>query len=186
MSRGGDVSAAFLDYLRSLTEVLSVSAAEVKLRLPRAGESDISVSEYMKTFRGALQAEEKKLSDWLAHENVLADLHESTKWKILGFEDEESFEDYVYPRLAQLLRRNDARIRDLARRLLTDPTFTPAGLASEGHRKSIVMDVVNALVREDAAIWTDLTESGSKGKGLVTSTGRELLTKLMADSTRSA
>ena len=108
--------------------------------LPKAGE-DASVGEHYgrSELRWSLYVKEQELNDWLAHENVLADLQESTKWKILGFEDEERFQDYVYPRLYQLLRRKDPRVRELARRLLNDPTFTPAGLASEGHRQAIVM-----------------------------------------------
>ena len=179
MSRDGDVSAVFLDYLRSLTEDLAAFAAKVKRCLPRAGETGPREYAVLSEFRQALDVKKEELSDRLEHEGVLADVYEPTKSKILGFEDEESFRDYVDPWLHQLLRKKDPKVRDLAQRLLKDPIFTPAGLASEGHRKSIVMDVVNALVREDGAIWTD-RETGSKAEGRVTSAGRDLLTKLIA------
>jgi hypothetical protein len=68
---------------------------------------------------------------------------------------------------------------DLGRRLLRDPDFTPAELAGEGYRKAIVMDVLNALLRENWAVWTDLSVLGSRAKGTVTPTGKLLLAKLV-------
>jgi len=108
-------------------------------------------------------------------------LTDATKWQILGFEDGEAFDDYVYPRIAQLIRGKDVKVRELLQRLCKDPDFSPAGLAAEGHRKSVVMDVVNALLKEEAAVWTDLTVLGSRAKGRLTEGGKELVTNLMAE-----
>jgi hypothetical protein len=123
------------------------------------------------------------LSAWLEEKGVLEDLIEAEKWPILGFPDEESYDDYIYPRLHQLIRRADPMIADLARRLIRDPDFTPAGLtAEEGYRKAIVMDVLNALLRDKWAVWTDLSVLGSQAKGTVTDAGRRLLTKLAGET----
>ena len=176
----GDVSADLLDHLQSLRKFLSAFAAKIRDRLPKAGESEFKFyDDDLKSGRYSLSHKKTELSGLIP-----ADLAETRKWEILGFEDQETFSDFVYPRLAQLVRSNNASVHELVRRLLKDPTFTPAGLASEGHQQSIVMDVVNALIRDDAAIWTDQVV-GARAKGRVTDEGRELLIKLMADSTRS-
>ena len=110
------------------------------------------------------------------------ELPAATRWSILGFEDQEAFEDYLFPRLAQLIRSKDPKVLNLLARLLNDPDFSPAGLSAEGHRKSVVMDVVNALLREETAVWTDLSVLGSKAKGQMTASGQQLVKKLIADS----
>jgi NAD-dependent SIR2 family protein deacetylase len=179
ISHGAEISAEFVNYLQSLADSLSTFAAKIKPLLPKSGELDSSynVDDATKSQRHFLDLTKDELS-----KAIPANLTESTKWKILRFEDQESFDDFVYPRLAQLVRSNNDKVHALVRRLLKDPQFTPAGLASEGHRASIVMDVVNALMRENAAIWTDLSVLGARAKGCVTDDGRELLIKLMAES----
>jgi hypothetical protein len=74
-------------------------------------------------------------------------------------------------------------VADLARRLIRDPDFTPAGLtADDGYRQAIVMDVLNALLRDGWAVWTDLSVLGSRAKGTVTDAGRRLLAKLVGEA----
>jgi NAD-dependent SIR2 family protein deacetylase len=173
----------FLAYLKSIAAQFSDIAADVKHRLPKAGEADIEARQYAPSaeFRHSIYFGETQLKGQLAARGLADELPAGAKWQILGFEDQEAFDDYVFPRLAQLIRSNDAKVRELLHRLLKDPNFSPAGLAAEGHRKSVVMDVVNALLREEAAVWTDLGVLGSKARGRLTTSGQELLKKLMTE-----
>lgn len=175
---------AFLDRLGSLIRDYSGFAAEVKHRLPKAGEADQKASEYAPSgeFRHSLYVRESTLNEQLAVRGLANELPAATRWSILGFEDQEAFEDYLFPRLAPLIRSKDSKVLDLLARLLKDPDFSPAGLSAEGHRRSVVMDVVNALLREEAAVWTDLSVPGSKAKGQMTASGQQLVKKLIADS----
>jgi NAD-dependent SIR2 family protein deacetylase len=181
----GGSEADALNYLRGLTETLSEYAAEVKRRLPRAAGDTKASDAPTKDFPSRLYVIEGKFSDWVQGGGVLNDISDSMQWNILGFEDIESYDDYVYPRLAQLVRCDDSRVHRLVRRLVDDPKFTPAGLESEGHRASIVMDVLNALLRENGATWTAPSEKDTHWEGAVTPGGRELLLKLTANVTSS-
>ena len=84
-------------------------------------------------------------SKWLEGKSLTASLSETTKWKILGFKNEEDFENYIYPRIAQLIRKGDAMADDLVQRLVREPAFTPAGLMEEGYRKELAMDTGQCL-----------------------------------------
>jgi len=70
-------------------------------------------------------------------------------------------------------------VSDLARRLVTNAEFTPRVLWSEGYTKALVMDMVNALIGETWAVWTDLSVSGADGKGKITPVGQRLLARLI-------
>jgi hypothetical protein len=112
---------------------------------------------------------------------LLDDLDEQEKWTILRLTDKESFDDFIYPRLHQLIQRPDPMIADLARRLVRDPAFSPVELTAEGYRKAVVMDLLNALLREDWAVWTDLSVLGERAKGTVTPVGQRLLSKFLGE-----
>jgi hypothetical protein len=155
--------------------------SEARVHLPKPGEADEKsrASKFFSEAKDHTRLKERQLSDWLESEGVLDDLDEQGKWAILGFTDKESFDDFIYPKLHQLIQGADPMIADLARRLLRDPAFTPVELAGEGYQKAIVMDLLNALLREHWAIWTDLSVLGERAKGTVTQVGQRLLRKLV-------
>lgn len=149
-------------------------------RLPRPGELACGSEDpdERSDRRWALHNAQKGLEEWRRGQKLLEDLDRAVTWRILGFEDMVSFEDHVSPRMHQLLKGKGIPAREMARRLLNEPTFSPAELASEGFRSALVMDFVNALVREQGAIWTSGHDTTARAE--LTATGRTLLTRLLA------
>jgi hypothetical protein len=101
------------------------------------------------------------------------------KWSILGFSDEEDLEDFLYPPISRVVQNTDPMQRDLLERLLDLPEFTPGLLHQQGYRKDIVMDSLNALLREKWAEWTDLTQLDDEAKGRMTGVGKRLLKQML-------
>ncbi len=168
-----------------LKPVLPVLMAEAKWGLPPAGDIDKApeTSDYFREARdaaGDLLSRINELLDGIPEYTAVRD--SDRKWSILGFRNERDFDDYLYPPVARLLESPDPMQRDLFERFLDLGEFTPRQLAEQGYRKDLLMDTINALVKEKWAAWTDLTSSGADGKGRLTEVGKRLLKRALDHS----
>jgi hypothetical protein len=162
--------------------VLPPLIAEARLALPPAGDTDKKAddNEYFRDARNAAQNLLWRINQQLGgNAEFTAVRNGEQKWGILGFRDDQDFEDYLFPPVARLAQSVDPMQRDLFERLMEGAEFTPRQLAAEGYRKDLVMDTVNALLKEKWANWTDLTSLGADGKGKVNEVGKRLLRRLI-------
>jgi len=156
--------------------------SETRVVLPEAGESDKKRAENDQ-FIGAQDETyylEQQLKEQLSDN---AEFHAlqggGRKWLLLGFNDREDYEAYLYPTVTRLAQSADPMQRDLFERLLEMMEFTPRQLAEEGYRKDLVMDSLNALLTEKWAEWTEVTSLGTNARGRVTEVGKRLLRQLL-------
>jgi hypothetical protein len=176
------------DYFQNLIKTIRVLIAETRRNLPEPVEADEKPRFENKFF---LEAQEQAkhaeyfFKNWLKEGDILINFNEVAKWEVLGFRDEKDFQSYIYPTIHQIVQWNDPMVDDLVRRLVREPRFTPLGLSEEGYTKALVMDMVNALIKEKWAIWTDLSVIGSRAKAEVTPVGQRLLTKLIDEVSHS-
>lgn len=178
-------SSPWIASVRADSEWLAQITPRVRAVLPKAGEMDRPEEDpsSREQLRWTLYQRRRGVDEQLEGDKVLDGMDDATRWRILGFADKESYDDHLYPRLHQLLRRKDPAVRELARRLLKDPHFTPAGLAAEGFRAALVMDMVNAIYREGGGTWFNLSKSsGAQAAGRITPNGQQLLARLLEKS----
>ena len=156
--------------------------AEATSALPPAGDTDEDRedTDYLRAARDAARNLLGRLNEQLdKNAEYVAIRDTGRKWNILGFRDERDFDDYLYPPLKRLAQSPDPMQRDLFEHFLEMAEFTPRQLADQGYRKDLVMDTVNALMKEKWAEWTDLTSLGADGRGRVTEVGKRLLRRLL-------
>jgi hypothetical protein len=173
------MSPSLKDTLEHLSKrTLPLLLAEAKLALPAPGDTDKKTndSDYFRESRDAAFHLRQRIDEQLeSNTEFMAIRNSERKWGILGFRDSEDFDDYLYPPVRRLTQSADPMQRDLFEWLLKANEFTPRQLTQEGYRKDLVMDTVNALIKEQWAAWTDLTLLGADGKGKVTDVGKRLL-----------
>ena len=85
--RGKEADDQFLDYLATTSADFSGFAAEVKCRLPKAGE-DVEASRYAPSseFKHSLYVRESELKRQFESHGLGTELEENAKWLALGFE----------------------------------------------------------------------------------------------------
>jgi hypothetical protein len=173
------LSPSLIDALEHLSkQALPLLLAEAKLALPPAGDTDKKTndSDYFRDSRDAALLLLRRIDEQLeSNTEFMGVRNGERKWGILGFRNREDFDDYLYPPVRRLTQSSDPMQRDLFEWLLKANEFTPRQLTQEGYRKDLVMDTVNALIKEQWAAWTDLTLLGADGKGKVTDVGKRLL-----------
>jgi hypothetical protein len=155
---------------------------ETRAVLPEAGESDKQRgdNEHFQGARRETHDLEQQLKGQLSGNAEFHALQDSDrKWLLLGFKDREDYEAYLYPTVTRLAQSADPMQRDLLERLLEITEFTPRQLAAEGYRKDVVMDSLNALLKEKWAEWTDMKSLASDSKARVTEVGKRLLRQLL-------
>lgn len=152
--------------------------SEARYALPEAGDGDSNLkrNEHLKEVREETYYLQQQLNEQLGGSRQFTALRNSDqKWGILGFLNREDYSSYLYPTVERLLQSTDPMQLDLFERLLTTEEFTPRQLYSEGYRKDIVSDTLNALLKEKWAEWTDLSTLGSGAKAKLNQVGKRLL-----------
>jgi hypothetical protein len=168
-------------YLERTANRLRALVSQARRHLPEAGAlgEEARESQGFVDIHDEIKHARYFFEEWLEKEGIVRSFDETSMWQVLGFRDEADFGTYLNPTIHQLMQRHDPMTEDLARRLVTNAEFTPRALWDEGYTKALVMDMVNALIGETWAIWTDLSVSGADGKIKVTPVGQRLLARLI-------
>lgn len=167
------------------SETLPLLIAEARRELPPPGDGDSNRgdNEVFEKVRDSVHYLEERLDRALEANPAFVKLAKSDqKWPILGFRDEAEYLDFLYPSVQTVARNPDPMQHDLFERLLAQPKFSPRQLHDEGYSESLVMDTMNALLKEKWAKWTDLSQLGSKAEGTITTVGQRMLRQLLAKS----
>jgi hypothetical protein len=172
---------SFQDYVVSTANRVRSLVSKARAYLPEAGAlwTEAPKNQAFVDLHDEIKHDDYFFDEWVKKQGLAQGLDDISKWQVLGFRDEADFRTYLNPTIHQLMQGHEAMTEDLARRLVTNAEFTPRVLWSEGYTKALVMDMVNALIGETWAVWTDLSVSGADGKGKITPVGQRLLARLI-------
>lgn len=171
---------------RRVIDILPLLISESRLWLPKPGETSqdvkkprtVPILEKARTHAEHLDYFFKREAESDAELQAL--LSTDRKWYVLGFDDKADYERYLFPRVEDVVSDSSPMQVLLLEALLNTSSFTPQELIDQGYSPAIVMDTVNALLREKWAKWVDLSVLGSAATGALTDVGKRLLRELIA------